>query len=64
VDAAGDRPALLSLVSAELNEARKGRGHATIDGALLADTGDTIINDFYARVVADLQTPDLPVDGK
>jgi len=51
-------------VSAELNEARKGRGHATIDGALLADTGDTIINDFYARVVADLQTPDLPVDGK
>lgn len=45
-------PALLSLVCAGLNETRKARGQATIDAALLDETGAAIIGDFYRRCVA------------
>ena len=47
-------PALLSLVCAGLNAKRMARGQATIDAALLADTGEAIIGDFYQRCVADV----------
>jgi WD40 repeat protein len=47
-------PALLSLVCAGLNEKRKARGQATIDGALLAETGAAIIGDFYRGCVVDV----------
>lgn len=47
-------PALLSLVCAGLNETRKARGQATIDAALLEQTGAAIIGDFYRRCVADV----------
>jgi WD40 repeat protein len=47
-------PALLSLVCAGLNERRKARGQAEIDAALLRETGESIIGDFYQRCVADV----------
>jgi WD40 repeat protein len=47
-------PALLSLLCAGLNEERQIRGQATIDAALLKDTGESIIGDFYQRCVADV----------
>jgi len=47
-------PALLSLVCEGLNEKRKARGQATIDAALLSETGNAIIGDFYRRCVADV----------
>ena len=47
-------PALLSLVCAGLNEKRKARARATIDAALLSETGNAIIADFYQRCVADV----------
>jgi len=47
-------PALLSLVCAGLNDKRKGRGLATIDGALLEASGNAIIDDFYRECVADV----------
>ena len=47
-------PALLSLVCEGLNEKRKARGQATIDAALLKETGEAIIGDFYQRCVADV----------
>jgi len=47
-------PALLSLVCEGLNEKRKARGQATIDAALLSETGNAIIGDFYQRCVADI----------
>jgi len=47
-------PALLSLVCEGLNAKRKARGQATIDAALLNETGNAIIGDFYRRCVADV----------
>jgi hypothetical protein len=47
-------PALLSLVCEGLNEKRKTRAQATIGAALLKETGNTIIDDFYWRCVADV----------
>jgi WD40 repeat protein len=47
-------PALLSLVCEGLNEKRKARAHATIDAALLDETGNAIIGDFYQRCVAEV----------
>ena len=47
-------PALLSLVCEGLNEKRKARAQATIDAALLKETGAAIIRDFYQRCVADV----------
>src|SRR5262249_53202618 len=47
-------PALLSLVCEGLNEKRKARVQATIDAALLKETGAAIISDFYQRCVADV----------
>src|SRR5215475_4508238 len=47
-------PALLSLVCEGLNEKRKTRAQATIDAALLKETGNTIIDDFYRRCVVDV----------
>jgi WD40 repeat protein len=47
-------PALLSLLCEGLNEKRKARGQATIDAALLKETGEAIIGDFYQRCVADV----------
>jgi WD40 repeat protein len=47
-------PALLSLVCEGLNEKRKSRAQATIDAALLKETGAAIIGDFYQRCVADV----------
>jgi len=47
-------PALLSLVCEGLNEKRKARARATIDAALLSETGNAIIADFYQRCVADV----------
>ena len=44
-------PALLSLVCAGLNEARRARGRPTIDAPLLEETGAAIIVDFYSRRV-------------
>jgi hypothetical protein len=49
-------PALLSLVCEGLNEKRKARGQATIDAAVLNETGEAIIGDFYRRCVAECQT--------
>ena len=47
-------PALLSLVCEGLNEKRKTSGQASIDAALLKETGAAIIGDFYRRCVADV----------
>src|SRR5215475_7446481 len=47
-------PTLLSLVCEGLNEKRKTRAQATIDAALLKETGNTIIDDFYRRCVVDV----------
>ena len=47
-------PALLSLVCEGLNEKRKARAQATIDAALLKETGAAIIDDFYQRCVVDV----------
>lgn len=44
-------PALLSLVCEGLNQKRLARHQDAIDAALLADTGATIIADFYQRCV-------------
>jgi WD40 repeat protein len=47
-------PALLSLLCEGLNEKRKARDQATIDAALLRETGQAIIGDFYQNCVADV----------
>jgi hypothetical protein len=47
-------PALLSLVCAGLNEKRKVRAQATIEAALLKETGAAIIDDFYQRCTVDV----------
>ena len=47
-------PALLSLLCEGLNEKRKARAVATIDAALLKETGEAIIGDFYRSCVADV----------
>jgi len=47
-------PTLLSMVCEGLNEKRKARAQAAIDAALLKETGNTIIDDFYQRCVADV----------
>ena len=50
-------PALLSLVCEGLNQKRQARHQVAIDAALLADTGATIIADFYQRCVAGVPDP-------
>ena len=47
-------PALLSLVCEGLNEKRQIRAQATIDAALLKETGEAIIGDFYQRCIVDV----------
>ena len=47
-------PALLSLLCAGLNEKRKARALATIDAALLKETGQAVIRDFYENCVVDI----------
>jgi WD40 domain-containing protein len=47
-------PALLSLLCEGLNEKRKASGLATIDAALLEETDEAIIGDFYRNCVADV----------
>ena len=47
-------PALLILLCEGLNEKRKARAVATIDAALLKETGEAIIGDFYRSCVADV----------
>ncbi|MBL9200967.1 MAG: hypothetical protein JNL39_10700 [Opitutaceae bacterium] len=46
-------PSLLSLVCRELDETRRGRGHAEISADLLAGSRDTILSEFYERTLAD-----------
>ncbi|MFM9079381.1 MAG: hypothetical protein ACKOTE_04490 [Opitutaceae bacterium] len=49
-------PSLLSLVCRELNNARLTQGAPEISADLLAGSRDTILDEFYERVLAD-QTP-------
>ncbi len=46
-------PSLLSLICRELNNTRLARGHAEISADLLAGSRDTILSEFYERVLAD-----------
>ena len=46
-------PSLLSLICRELNNTRLARGQAEISADLLAGSRDTILSEFYERVLAD-----------
>ena len=46
-------PSLLSLICRELNNTRLAQGHAEISADLLAGSRDTILSEFYERVLAD-----------